>query len=1026
MQTGRVLLRRAAIVVFALGLTGPSQAADRSHGGNYSPERLAQVRSNVARLAWAGAICDRTVQAAASWVARSDEELWAMVPGQDLPRCIDVTLTRLAGGTTRAGCLNCGKEIDRFGTYPYEPDFDRLPWKLTCPACGVVFPTNDFGAYYRSGLDDRGLFEPDRADRALLYNFAHPDPRDPLHRYGVDDGFGYTDQNGQEHRYIGYYTWKYWRHILDGLHALAQAFIYTGETRYAHKAAILLDRIADVYPDMDWAPYARRGWYHSDANRGVGKIEGAIWETNLASKLAECSDAILSGTVDDDALFRFLAERGRSHRLPRPKGSRELFVRNLDDRLLRAMHDAVLDGRISGNEGMQQMTMATAALALNKAPETNEWLDWLFAPRGGAMPGFIVGQMDRDGGSSEAAPGYAMFAGIMFSRIAAKLHDYPGYQGPDMFREYPQLRASFLLGPRLAALGRAVPNLGDSGATGLVTTKPADPTITFMGYCYTGDPAMAVAAVRLNGGKVRPLVEDAFMADPEELAGKVEALARAAGPRPVGGSLLSGYGLALLEVGRGAGETALVCNYGRTLFHGHADMLNFDLLAFGRWLAPDLGYPEFATNWPSRDEWTSNTLAHNTVFFDGRPQQRGWGGRARLFRQLSGVAAVEIDGLSAYPNLQEYTRTLLLIEAPGGHGAYAVDVFRVRGGKDQVLSFHGPPGDITVSGLALVPQSTGTYAGPQVPPFAKTEGMPTGYSYLYDVRRDVRPAGAFKVDWRVAAGYRGTTESENLHIRLHALSASDDVALAHGDPPQNKEGNPRSLTYLLQHRAGAEPAGPFVGVLEPYRGQPLLKSVQRLAAGSAEQVLLRIEWMTGEVDQVCVNRGEHDRMEVDDLKLRGKLAFVRRRADGAMERATLLAGFELQAGDVHLHDTAVLTGRVVRMNRELAGGGLIWVDTRLPDDGSLNGLPIHMASSSERDATYIIQGVRREDDGLTRIDCGEITFVRGFDSPMITLRGQTLPEDYSRGYTYDFEPGAAFRIPLHTEWRRAGSVAADH
>jgi hypothetical protein len=180
MKTGRVLLRRVAIVGLALGLSGHSQAAGRSHGGNYSPERLAQVRSNVARLTWAGAIRDRAVQAAASWVVRSDEELWAMVPGQDLPRCIDVTLTRLAGGTTRAGCLNCGKEIDRFGTYPYEPDFDRLPWKLTCPACGVVFPTNDFGAYYRSGLDDRGLFDPDRADRALLYNFVAPGSTRPV------------------------------------------------------------------------------------------------------------------------------------------------------------------------------------------------------------------------------------------------------------------------------------------------------------------------------------------------------------------------------------------------------------------------------------------------------------------------------------------------------------------------------------------------------------------------------------------------------------------------------------------------------------------------------------------------------------------------------------------------------------------------------------------------------------------------------------------------------------------------------
>ena len=36
-----------------------------------------------------------------------------------------------------------------------------------------------------------GLFEPVRADRKLLFNVDHPDPNDPLHSYGVDDGTGF-------------------------------------------------------------------------------------------------------------------------------------------------------------------------------------------------------------------------------------------------------------------------------------------------------------------------------------------------------------------------------------------------------------------------------------------------------------------------------------------------------------------------------------------------------------------------------------------------------------------------------------------------------------------------------------------------------------------------------------------------------------------------------------------------------------------------------------------------------------------
>jgi len=57
-------------------------------------------------------------------------------------------------------------------------------------------------------------------------------------------GFGYVGKNGRAYKFIGYYTWKYWEYINNGLAALADAFLYTGDKRYAHKAAIFLDRIA--------------------------------------------------------------------------------------------------------------------------------------------------------------------------------------------------------------------------------------------------------------------------------------------------------------------------------------------------------------------------------------------------------------------------------------------------------------------------------------------------------------------------------------------------------------------------------------------------------------------------------------------------------------------------------------------------------------------------------------------------------------------------------------------------------------
>ncbi len=1025
------LQRRIGLLLAGLVIAGsvPRAAGDqtRTHGGYYTPERLANARHNTARFAWAREIRTAAVDRATPWRIRSDEELWALIAGQDLPRTINVTLTRGPNGTTQAGCLECGRAIERFGQYPYEPDFDRQPWKLKCPSCGSVFPKNDFGAYYRSGIDGRGLFCPARADRRLLFNAEHPDPADPLHRFGVDDGFGFVDASGRTHRYIAYYAWKYWRWIIDGLMALADAYVHTGEPVYAHKAAVLLDRIADVYPEMDWKPYADRGWYHSDGNRGVGKIEGAIWETNVARKLAEAYDATLSGTIDDAGLFAFLQERARRFRLPTQKGTRADFVRAIDERVLRTIHRAVLSGQIQGNEGMHQMTVASCAMALNTDPETGQWLDWLFAPDGGAIPGILLSQFDRDGASDEAAPTYAALAGQLFSRLASRLHGYALPGKHDLMADFPQLRATFGFAARLAVLGRAVPNLGDSGSTGLVSSAPANAQSCAEGFRITRDPSLATMAYRLNGNSAQGLARDIFASEPDALAGEIAHIAEAAGPRPVGGGLMTGFGLASLETGRSTADGfAIALNYGRTTRHGHADLLNFDLFAFGKWLAPDFGYPEFATDWPSRDEWTVNTLAHNTVSVDGHMQRRVWGGKVKLFAQRNGFGIVEIDGTAAYPELSAYTRTMALVATPGDAGAYAIDIFAVRGGRDHVWSFHGPSDRMTSYGLSLSPQRRGTYAGVEIPLAQSPGRFPAGYSYLHDVARDASPPPGFAIDWTVPPGYCGARADEDTHVQLHVANVVDEVALAMGDPPQNVAGNPRRLGFVLQHRAakaGATLASTFVSVIEPYRGTPVVREVTRLPTSDG-LVVLQVALATGHRDTFFWS--ERDAMPSHDaagFSFRGRIAWLRAQADGRVTRAVTVAGSELILSGARLAGPAEIHGRVEAMNRELTGGGWIWLRPTAPFDTNVVGRIVRIANNNERDACYVIAGAEREGDRL-KVHCGPISFVRGFAGPARELRGQRVPASYGAGYQFDFEPGAEFRIPLDAEWPAPEESAA--
>lgn len=1006
-------------VLFILLATAHGLHAQRTHGGYYTAERINNLRHNGNAHEWARQLKEAAIEKAAPWIAIKDETLWAMVPGQELPRCIDVTFDRLTTGPKSLGCLHCGDKIKSFGNYPYNPDFKNHPWKLTCPSCGVVFPTNNFEKYYLSAMDERGLFNPALGDRSLLYNEQHPDPNDPLHTFGVDDGFGYIDENGRSHKFIGYYTWKHWMYLNNGLEALADAFLYAGEKIYAHKAAILLDRIADVYPDMDWKLYADRGWYHSDGGTHLGKIEGSIWETGVVQKFAESYDKILSGTQHAPELFAFLKQQSEKYQLPTAKGSRDLFVENVDERILHEAFNAVLSRQIRGNQGMHQLTVAMCAIALNTEPQTSEWLDWLFAPDGGAIPGLMISQLDRDGTSDEGAPAYAFMWGRLITKLASMLSAYPAYTKNNIFKDYPQFRATFLAASRMAALGKAIPNIGDAGATGLVSNILVDPGFMAEGFHHTRDPEIAIAAYRANGNSAEGLGRNIYSADPDALSHEIEAIAKEAGPRPDGGHLMSGFGMALLESGTGTSGVALVSNYGRTIKHAHPDMLNFDLFAFGNWLAPDHGYPEFATRLPSNAEWTGSTISHNTVYVNKKPQKEVWGGHARLFKQLKGFGVFELDGKKAYPDIEDYSRTMLLI---GGidavsrdSNAYVVDIFRVKGGNDHVYSFHGPPGEINTGDLKLNLQKNGTYAGEHIEKGVWAKDFPVGYSHLYNVRRDHNPPVRFMLDWKAEAGYRGINENDDVHLRLHALSQCQDVSLADGDPPQNKPGNPQRLGYVLMHRTGDNLKSTFVSVIEPYQKKPFIKAVKRLDDGSSEAVALKIERMNGGSDYVLYNPESGKKMRLPNgISMTGTAGFVKE-FNGAVTRGILVNGSALKYKKLNMKASGVITGKIRSMNKELKGGGWMIVDRKLPTDGSLNGHQIIVETSDDRDASYTIRDIQPEGDA-TKIFCGPISFVRGYKGGDMVVRTASVPKDYTQGYYYDFEEGATFHITVHKEW----------
>ena len=176
-------------------------------------------------------------------------------------------------------------------------------------------------AYYRSGLDEQGRFDSGRADAGLLHNLDHPDPKDPKHTFGVDPGAGYRSTDGVLYTFAACYNGKaYWgqpwtvRTITSDALDFAYAYVLTGDRRYARKAAVILSRVATLYPDMDYSLWSRKPDHNPGGRAIKGKILDYIWDNFLVRRLLRTYDLVHDAVVADREFMRFL--RHRTQHLP--------------------------------------------------------------------------------------------------------------------------------------------------------------------------------------------------------------------------------------------------------------------------------------------------------------------------------------------------------------------------------------------------------------------------------------------------------------------------------------------------------------------------------------------------------------------------------------------------------------------------------------------------------------------------------------------------------------------------------------
>lgn len=754
----------------------------------FSDEEIRIARTNVARFPEAARVRDAVLENAGKWMSWEDQALYDLLSDARVPRAFELN---------PGGCPVHGDAVFKKGGthYPWIID-PAQPFKVKCPVGHEVYPSNDYESYYKSG-------------------FKAPLNREEKY---ADDGWGWLAPDGERYWFVAYANqWLWMDHIKTGIPDLARAYLLTGEKRYAHKALVMLYRMAEVYPSMDHEAQSRYGLMSRAENRKYpGKVVNHIWECFLIQDAAQAYDMVWDAVDEDMELQRFLGKSGMEIRA---------FI---EANLLEEAIDAYQSRQIDGNFGMHQVALLNVLLARQHA-ETGKYIRMLVDEPGEdelhtGIRFALYNLVFRDGIPMES-PSYNT---LWISKIA-ELSELLKKGGTDLFED-SRLKKLFDAPIEIVATGLYTPDWGDSGSTlGDVTGRMPDPYQT--AYANLKDPAYLTWLA--GAGKTEAQLFSTFGSLFREALPPATPLPDGRSVREQPSRLFAGYGLGILN--NVADKTAIAFTYGMHLAHYHYDLLNFELFANKQKMMPDLGYPDGTDGYiPGRFTWSNNTASHNTVVVDARKQRESLPGILHDFSD--GVFARSMDASSpAYEQTSQYRRNMVMIDV-SPEQSYVVDFFNVTGGNQHDYILHGPPG--SVSELTGTWGSTlpGTLAGENVALGEIYDDEKLGAKDYTGMYTNYKGSG-FQHFFNVQQLEKGNSVLEYVHIsdpdarlRIH-IDNLPGQTIFRADAYDLPRAKKHILKYLIVRRKSGEDRtrqSTFVSVLEPFSGQPYIRSTRRL------------------------------------------------------------------------------------------------------------------------------------------------------------------------------------------------------
>jgi hypothetical protein len=953
----------------------------------------------------------------------TDEELWDWLPhavnGKVLPRCAP-------GHDYGRGCPIHGKyKGDARQTWGWNPD---KPYKVRCATGDEWLPTNDYGAYARGGMKEK-----------LDCQEKH-----------VDDGRGCI-AGGQRYWCAAAANFFLYSYIIQLRTDLVQCWKKSGSGIFLHKAMIVWASIAKDYPLMD---YERQNvgmhpsWW-------LGKM--TCWGEDDIKLADYFNDKDLWKAVEgDEQLGKFLASKGIAGDL------KTLIFKHILLGLLDGCRRDLFLSQGIGGEKYQYIIERWD----NDDPALGPTADALRKQADGALWRHFHNDIYRDGINTEVSLSY----GLMGQNQAAEIIGARLKQGKPVPKT-PRLRNVLCGSVRLIVIDQFLPNIGDAPFTEFTPGTGVGSAMTgalARGGKGTGEPPGLVLGYELFGDPVvgKWLHQSRGMGKTTESIGKL--VAAEGDDIALGSRVLTGYGLGILESGERRHRRAATLAWcpGGVGSHAHSDMLSIELFAFGKTLAPDLGYPEDTGIPPKRVRWGAATISHSTVTVD-RSSSGSVLGTLNSFKTFPGVHLLDVSAEKSVfgagrPPERTYRRQLTLVDV-GPDRFYVVDCFRVKGGSQHDWSFHAnhkekPWDEGKVKPDAKLPETADEAAGDEADELAEggegkekpaeTEKMPADFAR----RAPVQTQGIELSDprkWKLLSDYQqsinsGFSGTEYLHypqfatpggqwavtwdtgdgvnVRLTMLKGcAGQVILADGEP-QYRPGAPKFVKYVLARNEGQDLKSNYVGVLEAYKEAPTVRSVTDLRTGDDDwsDVALRVE-TEGRTDYVLSSLSEKEHAYPPGIKFRGAQGFISEK-DGNILAAHLVGfGQEkappafLECSGLRIQLGGAVTGTVASIQPE---AGTFETESELLHPG-LVGEILVLGNDSHKCA-YRVTGLEKGAAGRWSVTL-EADFVVGI-SPLKEIKGRTahLAERITTylgrfaGMTLSNEDGSAL-------WRIAGA-----